>query len=141
MKIYNRKGFLSGLFSAALGTALLFIEVQNGFDSFQPKNTLLAIVCLLVGLTAVVRSMSRRLSREDKILLLDERSQLVTLKSRSRAFRITQGVCLVLMFLFLLLGAAKNFDGAVFLGLGFAFSISVSYFSELFSYLYYESKN
>lgn len=141
MKIYNKKGFLTGLFPAVLGAALLIAGVQTGFDRFELQDAVLAVVCLLVGLTTLVRSMSRSIAREDKILELDERSQLVTLKSRSRAFGITQSVCLVLMFLFLLLGAVKHFDGAVFLGLGFAFSISISIFSEFFSYLYYESKN
>ena len=85
--------------------------------------------------------MSRSLSREDKISELDERNRLVTLKSRSRAFGITQGVCWVLMFIFIVLGVVKDFDGAVFLGMGFAFAISVSFFSELFAYFYYDSKN
>lgn len=141
MKIYNKKGFFSGLFTAALGAALFVAGVQTGFDRFELKDAVLAIFCLLIGLTTIARSMSRRLSREDKISELDERSQLVTLKSRSRAFGITQGVCLVLMFFFIILGTVKGFDGAVFLGLGFAFSNSVSFFSELFSYFYYESKN
>lgn len=141
MKIYNRKGFLSGLFTAALGGALFIAGAQTGFDRFERNDAVLVIFCLLIGLIVIARSMSRRLSREDKISELDERSQLITFKSRSRAFGITQGVCLAFTFFFILLGSVKKFDGAVFLGLGFAFSISVSYVSELFSYFYYEWKN
>ena len=84
--------------------------------------------------------MSRRLSRGDKIAERDERNRLVKLQSRSRAFGVTQGVCMVLMFLFLVLGVVRDFDGAVFLGLGLAFGISVSFLSELAAYFYYDGK-
>lgn len=141
MKIYNKKGFFSGLFTTAIGVALLAAGVDTGFERFDLKDAALVIFCLLIGLTTIARSMSHSLSREDKISELDERNRLITLKSRSRAFSITQGVCWVLMFIFIMLGVVKDFDGAVFLGMGFAFAISVSFFSELFAYFYYDSKN
>lgn len=141
MKIYNRKGFFSGIFTASIGAALLAAGAHTGFERFDYKDVALVGFCLLIGFMTIARSMSHNLSREDKIFELDERNQLVGLKSRSRAFGITQVVCLVLMFLFIVLGVWKDFDGAVFLGLGFAVTVSVSCFAELFAYFYYDSKN
>ena len=141
MKIYNKKGFFSGLVSAALGIALLAAGWHTGFERFDLKDAFLVVVLLLIGIVQAVRSFSRALSKEDIISDLDERNTLVKFKSRSRAFGITQGVCLVLAVVFILLGAYHDYDGMTGIGLGFAFAISVSFFSELFSYFYYESKN
>ena len=101
----------------------------------------IVVVLLLIGIVQAARSFSRALSKEDIISDLDERNTLVKFKSRSRAFGITQGVCFVLAVVFILLGAYHDYDGMTGIGLGFAFAISVSFFSELFSYFYYESKN
>ena len=140
MKIYNKKGFFSGLFTAAIGAALLGAGAHTGFARFDLKDAALAALCLFIGFGTIARSMSRRLSRGDKIAERDERNRLVRLQSRSRAFGVTQGVCMALMFLFLVLGVVRDFDGAVFLGLGLAFGISVSFLSELAAYFYYDGK-
>ena len=141
MKIYNKKGFFSGLVSAALGIALLAAGWHTGFERFDLKDAFLVVVLLLIGIVQAARSFSRALSREDIISDLDERNTLVKFKSCSPAFGITQGVCFVLAVVFILLGAYHDYDGMTGIGLGFAFAISVSFFPELFSYFYYESKN
>ena len=37
MKIYNKKGFFSGLFTTAIGVALLAAGVDTGFEHFDLK--------------------------------------------------------------------------------------------------------
>lgn len=135
MKIYNRKSFLSGAVSFLLGLALLLCGIIKTFDL---KSILLMIFLFLLGMVELRRSMSDQMSKEDKLDELDERNRLIRLKSKSKAFNVTQAVCFVLMLVFMILGSTLKEIILTFAGVGLAFGFSISMFAEIISGIYYE---
>ena len=90
MKIYNKKGLLAGVLWTAAGAFCLYRDAVDAHDFLpqQIKSVVLSLVMLAVGLTCLVRALSRSASRADKIEALDERSQLVRLKTNSLTLRV-----------------------------------------------------
>ncbi len=86
MKIYSRKYFLYGLASLALGIAV-FITAERPVEI---KSIILAALCVIIGLSFIFRSFSRELTKADQLDELDERNQLIALKSNSKTSQITQ---------------------------------------------------
>ena len=89
MKIYNKKTFAFGVFSAALGVLNAVTAALRGIDA---AGVVLVAVLLFVGAGAMMRGLSQKMAREDKLEERDERNRLVELKSKSAAFRLTQAV-------------------------------------------------
>ena len=85
MKIYNKKGLLAGILWTAAGAFCLYQDAVDAHDFLpqQIKSVVLSLVMLAVGLTCLVRALSRSASREDRIEALDERNRLVSLKTDS----------------------------------------------------------
>ena len=85
MKIYNKKGLIAGVLWTAAGAFCLYQDAVDAhhFLPQQIKSVVLSLVMLAVGLTCLVRALSRSASREDRIEALDERNRLVSLKTDS----------------------------------------------------------
>ena len=85
MKIYNKKGLLAGILWTAAGAFCLYRDAVDAHEFLpqQIKSVVLSLVMLAVGLTCLVRALSRSASREDRIEALDERNRLVSLKTDS----------------------------------------------------------
>ena len=77
----------------------------------------------------------------DKLEELDERNRLIALKSKSKSFQLTQIISFMLMLALLVMGKVSGYEGFIAMGVGLAFAFAISMFSELFTYMYYESKN
>ena len=88
-----------------------------------------------------MRSISQRMAIEDKLEELDERNRLIALKSKSKSFQLTQIISFMLMLALLVMGKVSGYEGFIAMGVGLAFAFAISMFSELFTYMYYESKN
>ena len=86
MKIYNKKYFAYGLASLALGIAV-FVTAERPVEI---KPIVLALLCAIIGVGFIFRSFSRELTKADKLDELDERNQLIALKSNSKTSQITQ---------------------------------------------------
>ncbi len=97
MKIYNKKTFAFGIFAVVLALLNLIASIWTGFDV---KSIILILLLLFFGLQSMLRGVSRKLTREDKMDELDERNQLIELKSRSKAFQLTQFIAFGLMLFF-----------------------------------------
>lgn len=138
MKIYNRKKFVSGAFCLLLGALLL---VTSALRHGGVSGWLLALVLLALGAGELARSLSKARTKEDKLEEWDERNRLIDREAKSRAFQLTQGISFVLMLAMLAMGKVSGYEGFIGIGVGLAFAWSVSMFSELVSYLYYEFKN
>ena len=82
MKIYNKKGLIAGVLWTAAGAFCLYQDAVDAHDFLpqQIKSVVLSLVMLAVGLTCLLRALSRSASREDRIEALDERNRLVSLK-------------------------------------------------------------
>ena len=89
----------------------------------------------------VIRSLSRKYTREDKLDEMDERNQLIKLKSQSKSFQLTQSISFLLMLALLVMGKISGYDGFISMGVGIAFAFSISMLSEIFTFMYYEHKN
>ena len=82
MKIYNKKGLIAGVLWTAAGAFCLYQDAVDAHDFLpqQIKSVVLSLVMLAVGLTCLLRALSKSASQEDKIEELDERNRLVSLK-------------------------------------------------------------
>ena len=89
MKIYNKKNFRYGLWMTVLGVLMLLTSIWKGFDI---KGTVILAICLFPGIGLLLRSLSRDMSREDKIAELDERNKLVEWRAKSRALHCGAGL-------------------------------------------------
>lgn len=139
MKIYNKKSFVGGAFIVALGTLNLIMDLIN--HTFEIKGIILVVALYFFGGEMVIRSLSRKYTREDKLDEMDERNQLIKLKSQSKSFRLTQSISFLLMLALLVMGKISGYDGFISMGVGMAFAFSISMFTEIFTFMYYEHKN
>ena len=90
MKIYNKKKFADGCFFLVLGAALAGAMIWK--REIDGKSVVLALIALVIGADALVRSLSRRLSYQDKVEALDERNIQVELRARSRTLSLLRGL-------------------------------------------------
>ncbi len=137
MKIYNRKYFIYGLASLALGIAL-FVTAER---PIALKLIILAVLCAVIGVGFILRSFSRELTKADKLDELDERNQLIALKSNSKTSQITQLGCGILTVAFMGMGGGSGNKDFIAMGVGAAFCFTISLFAELFTKVYYEKHN
>lgn len=143
MKIYNKKGFIWGGVWFILGSWLLVIRVLEP-ESFLPeqiKDVVIALLLIMIGIGYVIRALSKRATREERLEELDERNQLIELKTKSKSFQLTQGICFCLMLAFFVMGKVSGEDLFISIGLGLGFAYFISMLTELFTYFYYEKHN
>ena len=119
------------------GTRLLNVIacINAGFDI---SGMILILALMFIGGELTIRSVSRNLSKEDKLEEMDERNQLIELKTKSQSFRLTQQICFGLMLTFLIMGKISGEKAFIGMGVGLAFAYTISMFAEIFTYCYYE---
>ncbi len=139
MKIYNKKAFASGVFMVALGLLNLITSMMR--QDFDINSIILIAALFVLGFGSIMRSISQRMAKEDKLEELDERNRLIALKSKSKSFRLTQIISFTLMLALLIMGKVSGYEGFIAMGVGLAFAFAISMFTEIFTYMYYESKN
>lgn len=139
MKIYNKKVFASGIFMAALGLLNLITSIMR--KALDINSVILIAALFVLGFGSIMRSMSQRMTKEDKLEEMDERNRLITLKSKSKSFQLTQMISFILMLVLLVMGKVFDYEGFIAMGVGLAFAFTISMFAEIFTYMYYESKN
>ena len=90
MKIYNKKGFFSGVLWTAAGAFCLYRDIVDSADFLpqQIKSVVISLLCLAIGLTSLIRAFSKSSTREDRIEEMDERNRLVRLKTNSLTLNI-----------------------------------------------------
>lgn len=87
MKIYNKKTFMSGVFLIVLGVPTLIINILE--KDVDVNIVILAVTLSAFGFSSVIRSISCKKTKEDKLDELDERNCLIKLKVQSKSFQIT----------------------------------------------------
>nr|WP_297175201.1 DUF2178 domain-containing protein [uncultured Agathobaculum sp.] len=140
MKIYNKRNFRYGLGMTVLGVLMLLVSIWKGFEV---KGTVVMTLCLFLGIGALLRSLSREMSREDKIAQLDERNRLVELRAKSRALGIVELVCIggfwvSIVGVLCAPSPAQEAFGGMLVAFGLMFTIML--LTELFTLLYYNKK-
>lgn len=99
MTIYNKSGFVWGIFWTILGAARLVLLVIVPEDSTTQlvKGLVLGIFMLILGVTMFRRAFSKQATREDRIEQRDERNKLVTLKAQARTSTVLLWTIVVFM--------------------------------------------
>lgn len=139
MKIYNKKMFVSGVLMVLLGVLnLVFNIIEKDIDA---SMIIVDVVLFVFGFSAMIRSLSYKKTKEDKLDNMDERNCLIKFKSQSKSFQITQVLSSIVMFLLLIMGKVSGSEKFIFMGVGMAFLLSISMLAELFTAVYYEAKN
>lgn len=139
MKIYNSKAFASGVFLIVLVALSLAGSIIS--NKIEGKGVILAAVLFLFGIDTIVRSLSKKKTKEDRMDELDERNRFIELKTQSRSFQLTQKISLVFMLVLIAMGKVSGYEGFIIMGVGMSFSWTISMFTEIFTSLYYEAKN
>ncbi len=139
MKIYNKKVFVSGVLMAGLGVLNLITSIMN--NDLDVNGIILIVVLFVLGFGTITRSLSQKMATEDRLKELDERNRLIELKSKSKSFKLTQIISFVFMLVLLVMGKVSDYEGFILMGIGVSFVFTISMFSEIFTYMYYESKN
>ena len=132
MKIYNKKKLWSGVGSLALAVLLIVTMCIKGF---RAKDIALVVVLLALGLSQVSGAMSRQQTIVDR----EERNVFIELKAKSRAFSLTQNICLALTIVLIVGGAVKGQMVLLAMGVATGLVITVSTICELCTTLYYEN--
>lgn len=136
MKIYNKKNFRYGLGMTILGILMLLTSIWKGFDV---KGTVILALCLFLGIGLMLRSLSRDMSREDRIAELDERNKMVEQRAKSRALGIVEMVCFVCILVSIVgMQVMEEFFGGMLVAFGLLFTVML--FTELATLLYYNKK-
>ncbi len=136
MKIYNKKNFRYGLGMTILGILMLLTSIWKGFDV---KGTVILALCLFLGIGLMLRSLSRDMSREDRIAELDERNKMVEQRAKSRALGIVEMVCFVCILVSIVgMQVMEEFFGGMLVAFGLLFTVML--FTELVTLLYYNKK-
>lgn len=140
MKIYNKKGLLSGIICTVLGVWSLFWNFGNPNHNLfvQIRDIVLSIVLLSAGITSFWRAFSKKATKEDFIEENDERNKLIVYKSKSKMLDIVYGI----LFIIIICGmvgfkmTANMIWFSIFIIPGFLFGLFV--LIETFVKLYYE---
>lgn len=113
MKIYNKKGFWSGVSFLLVAVAYIILLINDPHDLntvSNVKSIFFTILCVLFGVSQVYRGLDSKRTKEDE-QNADERSKLVTLKAESSAFKITFNLFLVLTGLLMVAIGVIKYNG------------------------------
>ena len=109
-------------------------------NGFELSNLVIGLACLFFGIGTILRACSRKYAIEDKLEELDERNQLVQLKSLSKSFQLTRWISFAMMLAFLVMGKLSGEMSFIGMAVGIALVFPVSLFVEMGTFLYYENR-
>ncbi len=140
MKIYNKKGFFSGVLWTAAGAFCLYRDIVDSADFLpqQIKSVVISLLCLAIGLTSLIRAFSKSSTREDRIEEMDERNRLVRLKTNSLTLNILGYLQLAGMIIGILGFAFTESEVYGFLFLFAGLSITVTAVISFIATVWYE---
>ena len=136
MKIYHKKNFKFGLWALFLAALNLALSLARG--NFDWKDGALAALLLLLGGASIVRSLSLKWSRADRLEEQDERNQLVKLKSRCQAYHISQFAFLAAELVLIAWGKTTGQETLIYAGMGLMAAFFISLIADFFTWVYYD---
>ena len=114
MKIYNKKGFFTGLFWI---TTAILVLIMTSFKGMNIRDWLFVVIGFVLGFYYLCRSFSKNASMKDQ----DEMTQHLLHKSRAMAFFWTKVVTIGLFVYFAML--ASHTKDTIHITLMIAFAI------------------
>jgi len=137
MKIYHKKNFAFGLFSLFLGVLNLALAALRGFDL---KSGVLIALLLIMGGAGLIRSLSQKYSREDRVEELDERNRLVKLRAQSQTYAICQFVYLGGSIALCAWGKIAGSEPRLYAGLGLLTAFFIALAADFLTWVYYDDR-
>ena len=138
MKNYNRRGLITGIAEIIIA---VFCIVSFFITDFDIKLAILGGIIALIGISSITNSFSKEVTRQEKIENLDERTQLVKMKSEATAFTVISGfLFLATVIIMIAYGITKN-AALVYMIICTGASLSVCWIGELVAYFYFDRKN
>lgn len=139
MKIYNKRKFYFSICLLLLAVSDFVLNViQNSFDM---NGSYVILCCAILGLHGCRRSLSKKMSQEDKIEKLDERNQWIELKSKRTAFQIMQYLLFGVGILFAMLGGFYKSVSFGIVAVTSTLILIATLLLDLVTYIYYEIKH
>lgn len=135
MKIYSKKGFISGLI-----TLLVFIigVISVVLKGLSIKMSILLPILFLFSITEIRRSLSKAKSKEDFIKNEDERDKYILLKTSQKSLKILEGINMIIVIISMISYAVtKNIFLMGIFVLSSAY-ITLIFVVELATNIYYE---
>jgi len=151
IKIYNKKGFWSGVFFLVLAVTSIPIMMNNSHDWNSARNIksiIVTIFCVFIGLGQVLRGLDSKCTEEDE-QNDDERQRLVDLKTKSSAYTASLYFCIVLsLLLAITIGVKKSdtllgvatFNGLIGILVGVGITTSIMFIAAIAANIYHDNR-
>ena len=142
MKIYNKKRFLAGIIFCGIGMFNLINDFMtpSDFMALQIKHLVVSVLVLLIGVTDVMRALSKTKTDEDLAEETSIRNRIVKCKSRATAFSILQGILFVSVVVSLIGFYMTENMVIVTIFIVVGLLLTTSWGIELFTTIHYEKK-
>ena len=97
MKLYNKKGLLSGVFWFAVGVGGLVLEIvrPGSVRAVFIRDIVLFSLLLLFSIRQIVRAFSASASRADFLAERDERNRYIKLKTGCTMFKVAEALLFI----------------------------------------------
>ena len=139
MKIYNKKKFASGVFLLLLGL-VRFTPLFAGRE-WDVKGVFWTAGGAFVGRVGTGAQPFLHADQKGPAGRTGRAQPPGGLESQKHDSEDHRYVCLVLGWIFLIMGVIRQADIVMAVGLGLLFTFPIGMFTELFTSIYYESKN
>lgn len=140
-KIYNKKGFCSGIISLTIVLFSVLVGIKCGYRNTGSliKSIILISVLTIIGITSIYRSMNKDCTKED-IKNNDEREELINLKAGNSALNFSTNFCFCSMIIIVLLWVKFRWETLITIIIVMAVILDVLLISPIVAY-YYHNKN
>lgn len=117
-------------------SALIALVIKG----FSLKLFILAVLIFLISISSIRKSISKRLTIQDRIEELDERNQEIELKSNALSFKICQYTVIFLEVISIILYGIYKVEVLIWMIIVLAFIVFVTFISEMLSSIHYEKR-
>lgn len=117
-------------------SALIALVIKG----FSLKLFILAVLIFLISISSIRKSISKRLTIQDRIEELDERNQEIELKSNALSFKICQYTVIFLEVISIILYGIYKVEVLIWMIIVLAFIVFVTFTSEMLSSIHYEKR-
>ena len=132
MKVYNKNDLIGGINRIWMSVIWIALAVGEKGET-QWICAGLLVVCSIVLIMRAVK----KPSAGEQIAALDERNQMIDLKSKSRTYDIMNVLDVVLMMIFIVLGKYWDISAISFVGIGIGIVGVVTSLAQSITYSYY----
>lgn len=132
MKVYNKNDLIGGI--NRIWMSVIWIALAVGEKG---KTQWICVGLLVVSSIVLIMRAVKKPSAGEQIAALDERNQMIDLKSKSRTYDIMNVLDVVLMMIFIVLGKYWDISAISFVGIGIGIVGVVASLAQSITYSYY----